>query len=211
MNPIKGALVVFETPAPVPTDIIVFQFNAENLSRSVKPPEANTPAAAKRGKGSPSHQTKRPTESLTVSIELDASDQLLRGNTIAESFGVHPALAQLELLAYPSAALLLASDILAIAGSPFVVPAFTPVVLFIWGPARVLPVQVQQVTITEQQFDSHLNPINAKVDLSLVVLDAGQLKQPFRTLATVNHVAKEAMARVGTVQSAGQISSLLPF
>ena len=36
MSLMKGAFVVFQTPAPVPTDLIMFQFNSETLVRKLR-------------------------------------------------------------------------------------------------------------------------------------------------------------------------------
>ena len=97
MPPMKGAFVVFQTPAPVPTDIVVFQFNGETLTRKVEPPRENSPnaGASTKGSGGSSHQTRAPTETLTVTIELDAADRLETGDAITTGVGLHPALAQL--------------------------------------------------------------------------------------------------------------------
>jgi hypothetical protein len=79
-------------------------------------------------------------------------------------------LAALELLLYPPSALAIANENLALAGIIEVVPAVAPLCLFVWGPQRVLPVRIDQIAITEELFDQNLNPIQAKVTLSLQVL-----------------------------------------
>jgi hypothetical protein len=209
----KGAFVVFNSAIPVPTSLVIFQFNSEMLARKVEPPRENQPVSGSDAKGAQgaAHQTHQPTESLTVAIELDAADALASGDPIATAVGLHPALAQLELLCYPPSALLLVNKALVLAGISVVAPSFTPVVLFVWGTTRVLPVKVSSVQITEQQFDDRLNPITAKVDVGLTVLQEEDLQPPFSTLAMVTHVAKEGLALVGTAQSASNITSLLPF
>lgn len=209
----KGAFIVFQTPTAVPTDIIVFQFNSETLTRKVDPPKENQPNAGAntKGSGGPTHQSRVPIETLTVTIDLDAADQLETGDTIATAVGLHPALAQLELLLYPPSTLVLLNKGLALAGMATVAPSFTPLVLFIWGTTRILPVTVTGLQVVEQQFDNRLNPITARVDVSLTVLVEEDLAEPFKTLATVLHVTKEGLARIGTVQSALDVTSLLPF
>lgn len=42
MGLMKGAFVVFQRPVPVPTDLIVFQFNAESLTRRLSPATQGT-------------------------------------------------------------------------------------------------------------------------------------------------------------------------
>lgn len=213
MSLLKGAFVVFSPPIPIPTSVIIFQFNSETLSRKFEPAQAAAPAEP--GGGGGAHTPGPPTETYTLTVDLDASDQLAEGDGLASTLGIHPALAQLELLLFPSSTVTIANKLLESAGSSFVVPAETPTVLFVWGPTRVLPVSVTALSITEQQFDHNLNPIQAKVDLSLTVLTDAELEErgePFATLGTVMHVAKEAMALRATAGSyASVISSLLPF
>lgn len=209
----KGAFVVFQTPAPVPTDIIVFQFNSETLTRRLEPPKENTAnqGTSARGAAGATHQSRAPTETLTVSIDLDASDKLQDGDPIATAVGLHPAIAQLELLLYPPSALVILNKILALAGVASFDPPNSPLVLFVWGTTRLLPVHVNSIQITEQQFDNRLNPIVARAEIALTVLHEDDLRQPFATLAMVTHIAKEGLARVGTVDSALDVTSLLPF
>lgn len=213
MPVMKGAFIVFEAAIPVPTDIMMFQFNSEALVRKVDPPKENQPnaGATTRGSNGNSHQTRQPTETLTVTIELDASDQLQAGDALATSVGLHPGLAQIELLMYPSSTLLLLNQGLALAGMATITPSKTPLVIFVWGTTRVLPVHVTSVQITEQQFDDRLNPINARAEVGLTVLNPEDLSGAFATLAMVTQIAKEGLAKAGTVGSALNVKSLLPF
>ena len=50
-----------------------------------------------------------------------------------------------------------------------------PVVLFIWGPGRIVPVRVTGLTITERLYDSLLNPTHAEAQLTLRVLTPAEL------------------------------------
>lgn len=216
MGLLKGAFVVFQTKTPVPTDIILFQFNSESLVRRFAPQPANatTGAGAERGGGGASHTPGPPDESYTLSIDLDASDQLDKGDPVAAAIGLHPVIAQLELLLYPTSSMLIRNRAMALSGSSMVAPAELPLVLFAWGPTRILPVAITSMTVTEQQFDGVLNPLQAKVDLGLSVLSDVELArrgEPFATLATVMHIAKEGVARLGTAQQVGTITSMLPF
>jgi len=210
----RGAFVVFQTPVPVPTDQIVFQFNAESLTRKLDPPKDNTTNAgnAKKGGGGANHATQRPAETLTVTIELNAADALEVNDPIARAVGLHPVIAQLELLMYPPSTLVLLNAGLKLAGAMTIAPEFVPVVLFVWGTTRVLPVQITSVQVAELHFDDRLNPVVAKVDVGLSVIhEPDDLPGPFKVLGTVNHVAKEVLSRVGTVQSALDVGALLPF
>jgi hypothetical protein len=43
--------------------------------------------------------------------------------------------------------------------------------VFVWGRSRVVPVRVTEFSVTEEAFDTELNPIRAKVSLGLRVLN----------------------------------------
>jgi hypothetical protein len=51
-----------------------------------------------------------------------------------------------------------------------------PLVLFMWGGTRVIPVTILSMIITEQQFDYLLNPIRAEIKVSLQVLEEEDAK-----------------------------------
>jgi hypothetical protein len=55
-------------------------------------------------------------------------------------------------------------------GQVQVQPADLPLVLFVWGKSRVVPVKLTSFSVSEDAFDTRLNPIAAKVDLSMQVL-----------------------------------------
>jgi hypothetical protein len=208
---LKGALVVFETSAPIPTNLIVFQYNPDQLTRSFK---AQTPPAQDPKKAKNPQQALPPIESFTVSVELDAADQLEQANPIAVATGLHPTLAALELLLYPPSTDVILGKILSAVGSARVTPAKVPLVLLVWGPLRVVPVRVESVSITEEAFDQLLNPIRAKVELGLRTLTEKELKSaghPFDTLALVNLIAKEVLARTQAVASVAEIAGSASF
>ena len=47
--------------------------------------------------------------------------------------------------------------------------------MFIFGPNRIAPVRITELSITEDAFDSHLNPIRAKISLGMRVLTVDDL------------------------------------
>ena len=96
---LKGALVVFETPAPVPTNIIAFQFNPDNVSRRFQQQMGEEDPYRAAGD---SMFVLPPTESLSMTVDLDAADQLAAEDPVAMTAGLHPTLAALELFLYPS-------------------------------------------------------------------------------------------------------------
>jgi hypothetical protein len=209
---LKGALVVFETAIPVPTNLIVFQYNPDSMRRSFQPIAGRSDPGA--GAGDTQHVPLPPIESFQMTVELDAVDQLEASNPLAQGVGLHPTLAALELLLYPPSTQLILNKALSLLGSSIVSPAEAPMVLLVWGAPRVVPVRVTSVGITEQAFDQILNPIRAQVTLGLRVLTPIELQQagpPFDTLAIVNHIAKEVLARANIANSVQQITTMLPF
>jgi hypothetical protein len=84
-----------------------------------------------------------------------------------------------------------------------IVPPEAPLTLFVWGPQRVLPVRVTSIGITEEAYDPLLNPIRAKVDLSLLVLSYYDLKStnPGHMLFLAHQIAKEVMATTNVANS----------
>src|SRR5436190_15927733 len=144
-----------------------------------------------------------------MTVELDATDQLEEGNELAVATGLHSTLAALELLLYPSSVDLILDKALAIVGSSRIKPGRVPIVLLVWGPLRVLPVRVESVSITEEAFDPLLNPIRAKADLSLRTLTEKELRvagPPFDTLAFVNLIAKEVLARGAGISAIADVA-----
>jgi len=224
---LKGALVVFETQLPIPTNVIIFQYNPEAMTRRIEQKaggDQTCPSGAPRNPcldaGDIRNVLQAPTESYSLTIELDAADQLEQSDGVTMAVGLHPALAALELLLYPPSTDLILNDALNLLGSSIIAPTQTPLVLFVWGAPRVVPVQVLSISITEQAFDQLLNPIQAKVDLSMRSLTASELKtagSPFKTLSLTNQIAKEAMARfqiggiVAQSTAAQAVRGLLPF
>lgn len=209
---LKGALVVFETKLPIPTNLIVFQYNPDTMTRSFAQ-AASDQQDPSRSSGD-TRPRMPPVESFQLTVELDAADQLESKNPLAIATGLHPTLAALELLLYPPSTMLILNKALALVGSAIISPAQAPLVLFVWGAPRVVPVRVMSVGITEQAYDQLLNPIRAQVSLGLRALTVPELARagtPFDTLGLVNHIAKEVLARLNVVNSVEQITGMLPF
>jgi hypothetical protein len=121
---LKGALVSIDPPVPIP-NVIVFQYNPDTLTRSIKP-------KASGGDGARSESQR-----LT------------------------------------------------------------------WGMQRIVPVRVNDFSITEEAFDTALNPIRAKVSLGLRVLSYNDLSvtDPSYYIFLAHQVIKETMAARGSVSN----------
>ncbi len=199
---LRGAIVATDPLNPVPA-VIVFQYNPDTMTRTVT---AQTTGGEGEGRAEPLRFKGAAQETLKLDLEIDATDQLERGDGTAARMGIHPQLAALEMLLYPRTALVVANTILLAAGTIEVIPPMAPFTLFIWGPRRILPVRIGSVSITEEAYDPGLNPIRAKVSLEMRVLTYSDLpvSHPGYSVFLAHQGVKEAMAAVG---SAGSLSA----
>jgi hypothetical protein len=178
--------------------VIALQYNPDSLTRSLQVQavdQGGNPSQALRLKGAA-------IETIRLEAEIDATERLddPQANEVAVQLGIHPELAVLEELVQPRADDLQANDALASAGVLEVLPIEAPLTLFVWSKQRVVPVRVSDVSITEEAFDVSLNPIRAKVSLSLRVLSVDDLGFQHRggTLFMAYLRNKEALAAVAT-------------
>ncbi len=174
---LSGALIVLKdtTIVPIPS-MIPFQYNPATLSRTIDPyrPEGDDGdkyAVVARAQPGP------PTETISVTLELDATDYLEDpGNhPVGALVGVSSPIASMEKLLYPTGtvvdAVIGAIKSLVGLGGPSTVPrSEVPVVLFFWGPSRIVPVRVTSLTIEEQGHTPLLYPVLATARLSMRVL-----------------------------------------
>ncbi|MDH5624563.1 MAG: hypothetical protein OEY21_00500 [Nitrospira sp.] len=118
-------------------------------------------------------------ESINFDIRLDATDDLNDGNAMTEQFGIAPQLSTLELMVHPKEESLLGQALGGLLGSPggfsFTKKPNPPMILFIWGRKRVLPVNINSLNITESEFSTDLNPIRATVSVNLTVIEGKNL------------------------------------
>jgi hypothetical protein len=187
--------------------VVVFQYNPDTMTRRL---EARV--VSQEGERSEAMRlTGAPKETITLSIEIDASDQLEQAAPLAVSHGVHPTLAALEMMLYPRVVSVIANDILSAIGSIEIIPVDGPMILFVWGPSRVLPVRLTSFSITEEAYDTQLNPMRAKVELSLTVLSYHDLSllSPARALFLAHHIAKEVMASTNSANNLGSLGTSL--
>jgi hypothetical protein len=102
-------------------------------------------------------------EVIELELELDAT-----GDPQA-TLGIQPQLAALESVAFPPRML-----------------AKAPLTTLVWGQARVVPVRVTELAVTEEAFDLVLHPIRASVVATMEVLSA-----PRRSPASAGAALKE--------------------
>lgn len=197
---VKGALVVVESGGPPRS--IVFQYNPHTLTRKL---QARRPEKSESGGGGP-RLSGPPKESISLEVEIDATDQLDAGSEQAERVGIHPELALLEGLLYPSSGAIKKLTSLLGSGEMEIVPPAAPLVLFVWGSKRVVPVRIDEFSVTEEAYDPDLNPLRAKVSLGLGVLSYEDLSRshPGYHVYLSHHIVKETMEQLGGANQAGQ-------
>lgn len=169
----RAGLVLIEPEGGAVERIITLQYAPETLQRSLQ-----VQAVADEPDRSQPLRLRGPAvETITLEAELDATDQLEfpDQNGAAVETGIFPALSAMETLLHPTVAQLNRQDAQTAAGSFEITPAETPLALFIWSRNRIAPVRLTDLSITEEFFDPALNPIRAKVSLSLRVLSVDDL------------------------------------
>jgi len=181
---LRGALV--EYGLSLPPLAFVFQFNPETLTRS-RTADWQAPGGGDSSDGvtcrDASEETSRSclarvrvsAETISLTLQLDATDALNDGDGLAKVWGVGPQLSVLELMIYPKTDQLFGlpiGNLLGAADQFGAAQAKTiPILLFIWGRKRVMPVVMTSMRITEQEFFPDLNPRRAQVAVELKVLE----------------------------------------
>jgi hypothetical protein len=189
----KGAILVLDPTTGVPLNTIKFEYNPESIKRSLKPQSVgDLPDRTEvlRLKGPP-------IETIQCDVEIDATDQLANSDPTTVSLGISPQLAVLELLVYPSSAILIANEVLSLVGTIEILPMSSNLTVFVWGANRVTPVRLTGIEIAEEAFDPKLNPIRAKVSLSMRVLNVNDVgfMTPAGAMYMAYQMSKESLAQ----------------
>lgn len=203
---LKGALIGVDIFNPL-AGVVVFQYNPDTMTRRLEPRAASGDGE----RGEAFRLAGPPKETITLSVEIDATDQLEQANALAVASGISPTLAALEMMLYPKSALVIANTILAAIGTIEVIPVEGPMILFVWGPTRVLPVRLTGLSITEEAYDTLLNPTRAKAELSLTVLSYNDLKlaSAGNALFMVHQITKEVLATTNLFSSVQNVGVAL--
>jgi len=203
---IKGSIIGLDPFNPL-ASVIVFQYNPDSLTRTLQPQAP--------GAGGDRSEVLRlsgaPNETIKLDVEIDATDQLEQADRVATRLGIYPQLSALEMLIYPKSLTVIRNTLALAFGFLEIVPAEAPLTLFIWGRKRILPVRLNDMSITEEAHDVNLNPIRAKVSLGLEVLsyDDFPVLHPGYGLFLAHQVVKEAMAVVGSSRNLGSGGRIL--
>ncbi len=108
---LKGALIGLDPLNPL-ASIVVFQYNPDSMTRKLDIRSSGGGDGADKSEAF--RLTGPPKETITVSIEVDATDGLDENNPLATKLGIYPTLSALEMLLYPKSALVIANAIAAL-------------------------------------------------------------------------------------------------
>jgi hypothetical protein len=204
---LKGGIVLLDPTTGQVQRIIVLQYNPDTLTRSLQVQavsEGSDRSEALRLKGPP-------VETFKVEAEIDATDQLetaqVNNNRTIIDYGIHPQISVLEAIVYPRSAEAQANFTLSQTGTLEIMPMEAPLTLFVWSSKRILPVRLTEFSVTEEAFDTKLNPIRAKVSLGMRTLSYDDLGFATRggSLFLAYQQQKERMA---ALSSAGTFGAL---
>ena len=156
--------------------IISLQYNPEKVSRSLQV-QSNEAQGGDRSEAL--RLTGPPIETIKLDAEIDATDQMETpddpGSRNLAEFGIHPQLAALETIIYPTSGHLRENETKAAAGTLEIAPMQAPLTIFVWSKSRIAPVRITDFSIEEEFFDTNLNPIRAKISLGMRVLNINDL------------------------------------
>lgn len=145
---------------------VPFQYNPEKLDRTLTPKMYDGPQGQAQFVGGAG-------QSITLTASLQAVDTMVaqsKKNKLSNAAkGLYAHLAALELLLYPAT-----KDIETYRNDldnnvKGAVPPQARPVLFVWGPQRVLPVNLKSMVVKEMLFNIALSPVRAEVTLTMEV------------------------------------------
>lgn len=220
----RGALIEYGSDflGPIP-NVVIFQFNPETLTRTIEIPSRPTSGASRE-----TTQAGEPSiEKITLKASFSAADEFGDNKVLARLFGVGTRLAALEKMVHPAgklsgaigAALDKVGNAQGLGGASGDCPRQTiprekfPRILFIWGPYKILPVVIQSMSVTEQQYDFVLNPIQADVSITMAVnsIDNCSDDDVGKGALEYSNIAKDAQAIANLANTAEQVVELIPF
>jgi hypothetical protein len=203
---LKAGLVLLDPVTSIVSRVIILQYVPDTLTRTLQ------------AQGMGGEQTDRSevlrlkgpaVETLKLDAEIDATDQLevAQPGAVVLQSGIFPQLAALETILYPPASLLVSNHSMAASGMLEILPMESPLTLFVWSSSRIVPVRITEFSITEEAFDTKLNPIRAKVSLGMRVLSVSDLGFDHRgsSIYLAYQRVKETLAKIPASGTLGQL------
>ncbi|MFH8617354.1 hypothetical protein ACH4E8_20080 [Streptomyces sp. NPDC017979] len=165
--PRRGGFVFLDPEQGRVLRVMPFQYNPDGIVRTVQPrgSSGGDRLEALRLQG-PARETFR------IEVEFDAVDQLASKSVPAPpaGSGLFATLAALESAVTPTSAQLTRQNDLAGQGILEIAPVQSPLSVLVLGQHRVLPVRIQDMDVTEEAYDGELNPVRARVTLTVRIL-----------------------------------------
>ncbi|MEI8021198.1 MAG: hypothetical protein WCH39_23530 [Schlesneria sp.] len=174
-KPLRSGIVLLDPSSGQPQRVIVLQYTPSSLTRSLQPqwyqPVQGDQLVNRNRLNAP------PIETIHLEAEVDATDQLESPDQfpIEAKHGVNHLLAALETIVYPTTAQLRAANSSQAAGSLEIAPIEAPLAVFVWSKSRIAPVRITELSISEEFFDLQLNPMRARVTMTMRVLSVDDL------------------------------------
>ena len=149
-------------------------------------------------------------ESISFDIRLDATDKLNKRDPITGLFGLSPQISTLESMVSPKSDTPFGaiSSLLGLGSESGL--RYTgenekpPMILFIWGLKRVLPVNINSMSITESEFSTDLNTTRATVSVSLTAIEGNNLPYAY------TRAAREVMTTLNLANIADLTNIAIP-
>lgn len=169
-----GGFILMDAEGKTVLRTVVFQYNPDALTRTLAPRGAKIDAGD-RLEGL--RLIGPPVETIRLDIELDATDRLEKPDRNSETVqnGIAPELAELETTIAPATSDIEAANRMAQTGTLEILPLPSPLVLLVLGTNRTIPVRITDFSVTEEAFDTQLNPIRAKVTIGMRALSIDDL------------------------------------
>ena len=224
----QGALAVFDDDVAADLQglsrFIPFRFNPEELSRQLSIEQAQNQSAPPGGGGSDTNSTDQGADAESGSLKEEFSvtlrfDLAFReeqappssdpGNkSMPTEYGVLPEISALEDLMHPVAG---ATEQPSTGDEPTQARSRRPLVLFVWGERRVIPVKIVGMTINETFFNGQLYPTRAEVELSFETLGEANARDNEGVAASQKFTAdnRRKMARIYLDTTSSQGSNII--
>ncbi|MEV1065951.1 hypothetical protein [Streptomyces sp. NPDC050263] len=168
--PRRGGFVFLDPEQGRVLRVVPFQYNPDSITRTLQPrgigADAGDRLEALRLQGPPR-------ETFRIDAEFDATDLTAApagGPAPPTGSGLFGMLSALETAVAPTAAQLTQQNDLAAKGILEIAPVQGPLPVLVLGAHRVLPVRMLDLDVAEEAFDAELNPIRARVTLTVRVL-----------------------------------------
>lgn len=204
---LKGGIVLVDPETAAVQRIISLQYFPDTVTRSLQ-----IQGVSAEGGGDRSEILRLkgpPVETIKLDAEIDATDQLEfpDQNANAVEAGIHPQLAALEAIVYPTSEQLQSNNALAKSGTLEIIPMQSALTLLIWSKNRIIPVRLTDFSITEEAFDPNLNPIRAKVSLGMRVLSVNDVGFDAKA-GSLYMIYQQQKERLASLASQGSFANL---